>query len=110
MPLPERLTDLMIDRESYRVCRLLTSRDFVSFCRDRNIPVQTERLRHLERLGLFFPMLRIHRIDVVHKVEFLDGGTRYRDLGQLRPDESWDGDVQTSLQGSISAGASCKAG
>lgn len=99
MPLPERVTDLMIDREAYRVCRLLTSRDFVSFCRDRNIPVQTERLRHLERLGLFFPMLRIHRIDAVHKVEFLDGGTRFRDLGQLRPDEAWDGDVQTKLAG-----------
>src|SRR5258705_3280883 len=99
MPLPERVTDLIIDREAYRVCRLLSLRDFVSFCRDRNMPVQAERLRHLERLGLFFPMLRIYRIDVIHKVEFLDVGSRYHDFGELREGESWDGDVQTELAG-----------
>jgi hypothetical protein len=61
--------------------------------------VRAERLRQLERLGLFLPMLRIHRIDVPHKVEYLDDGRRYRDLGQLSEHEVWDGAIQTELAG-----------
>ena len=61
--------------------------------------VQAERLRQLERLGLVLPMLRIYRIDVPHKVEYLDDGRRYRDHGLLRQDESWDGPVRTELAG-----------
>lgn len=61
--------------------------------------VQPERLRQLERLGLFLPLLRIYRIDVPHKVEYVDEGRRYRDLGQLGENEGWDGAVRTELAG-----------
>ncbi|MGL4557725.1 MAG: hypothetical protein ACRCV5_09490, partial [Afipia sp.] len=90
-------TDFIIDREAYRVAALLSVREFVSFCRDRNMDVQPERLRHLERLGLFLPLLRIYRIDIVHKIELVDDGRRYRDLGEMREDEVWGGDVRTEL-------------
>jgi hypothetical protein len=94
---PDRTTDLLIDREAYRVCRLISQREFVSFCRDRNISVSDERLRQLERLKLFYPALRIYRIDVVHKVELLEEGRRYRDLGPLQENEVWSGDTRTEL-------------
>jgi phage tail protein X len=97
MPTPDRTADLLIDREAYRVCRLMPQREFVSFCRDRNISVSDERLRQLERLKLFYPTLRIYRIDVVHKVELLEEGRRYRDLGPLQENEVWSGDTRSEL-------------
>jgi hypothetical protein len=97
--LGQGILDTVIDREAYRVCPLLPSRNFVSFCRDRKMDVQAERLRHLERLGLFLPVLRICRIDVAHKVEFVDGERGYHDLGELHEGEAWEGDVQTELAG-----------
>jgi phage tail protein X len=97
--LPQAILNTLIDREAYRVCPLLPSGNFVSFCRARTMNVQAERLRQLERLGLVLPMLRIYRIDVPHKVEYLDDGRRYGDHGQLREDEAWDGAVRTELAG-----------
>lgn len=88
--------DLLVDREAYRVCRLMPQREFISYCRDRNIGVSDERLRKLERLKLFYPILRIYRFDVVHKVEFLEG-RQYRDLGPLHDNEIWSGDTRTEL-------------
>src|SRR6476469_2127711 len=64
--LPQGILNTLLDREAYRVCPLLPSGNFVSFCRARKMNVQAERLRQLERLGLVLPMLRIYRIDVPH--------------------------------------------
>jgi hypothetical protein len=99
MPPPDRIADLIIAREAYRVCPLMPQREFLSFCRDRNIKVSHERLRKLERLKLFYPVLRIYRIDVTHKIELLDGGARYRDLGELKENETWTGNTQAELAG-----------
>jgi hypothetical protein len=97
MPTLDRTADLLIDREAYRVCSLMPQREFVSFCRDRNVNVSTERLRNLERLKLFFPVLRIYRFDLIHKVELLEEGRRFRDLGPLQENEVWSGDTRTEL-------------
>jgi hypothetical protein len=83
----------------HRVCRLMPQREFVSFCRDRNVKVSDERLRRLEHLRLFHPILRIYRIDTVHKVELLDEGRQYRDFGALRENEVWSGDTRNELAG-----------
>jgi hypothetical protein len=61
--------------------------------------VSDERLRQLERLKLFYPTLRIYRIDVIHKVEYLEEGRRSRDLGSLQENEEWSGDTRTELAG-----------
>jgi hypothetical protein len=95
--LPQPVTASIVDREAYRVCPLLSSDNFVSFCRARKLNVQVDRLRHFERLGLFLPILRAYRFDITLKVEFVDGGQRYRELGELKPGEAWDGDVLTEL-------------
>jgi hypothetical protein len=99
MPTLAPTANFLIEREAYRVCRLMPQREFVSFCRDRNINVSDERLRQLERLKLFYPVLRIYRIDVVQKVELIEEGRRYRDLGPLRENETWTGDTRTELAG-----------
>jgi hypothetical protein len=77
----------------------LTQSDFIKFCNERNISVARERLMKLERLKLFFPMLRIYRIDTVFKIEYVEGGKRYRDLGGLKEGEEWKGDTRTRLAG-----------
>jgi hypothetical protein len=97
--LPQAILNALVDREAYRVCPLLTAGNFVSFCRARKMDVQAERLRQLERLGLFLPMLRIYRIDVPHKVEYVDDGRRYHDLGPLGENEAWDGALRNELAG-----------
>jgi hypothetical protein len=99
MLLPDRISSLLIDREAYRVCPLLAQSDFIRFCNDRNVGVARERLLKLERLKLFFPILRIYRIDTVFKVEYLEGGKRFRDLGDLKEGEEWKGDTRTRLAG-----------
>lgn len=97
--MPQGILNTLVDREAYRVCPLLPLGNFVDFCRARKMDVRAERLRRLERLGLFLPMLRIYRIDVPHKVEYLNDGRRYRDLGQVGEDDAWDGAIQTELAG-----------
>lgn len=99
MPPRDLAVNLLIEREAYRVCGLLPQREFVSYCRDRNISVSDERLRQLERLKLFYPTMRIYRIDVVHKVEYLEEGRRCRDLGSLQENEVWSGDTRTEFAG-----------
>lgn len=99
MRLPDRVADLLIDRQAYRICPLVRMSDFVQLCRDRNISAGPERLRKLEQLGLFYPVARIYRPDEVFKVEYVEGGTRYRDLGLIKDGEVWEGDTRTRLAG-----------
>ena len=99
MLLPDRISNLLIDREAYRVCPLLTQSDFIKVCNERNIKVAPERLRKLEQLKLFFPMVRIYCFDTVFKIEDVEDGKRYRDLGPLKQGEDWKGDTRTRLAG-----------
>jgi hypothetical protein len=43
MSSPTPQFDLLIERENYRVCRTMPQREFVSFCRDRNIGLSDTR-------------------------------------------------------------------
>jgi phage tail protein X len=97
MTVPEQIAAQLIEREAYRVCRLLPQREFVQYCKDRKVPVDDDRLRKLERLKLFYPLLRVFRIDMPIKVEYVEGGRRYRQLGPLRDGEVWNGDTRTEL-------------
>jgi hypothetical protein len=97
MSLPAQTLDLLIEREAYRVCGLLPQREFIQYCRDRKVIVDEDRLRKFERLKLFYPLLRVFRIDMTVKIEYVDGGKRFRDLGGLREGEVWNGDTRTEL-------------
>jgi len=89
--------DILIDREAYRVCRLLPAYEFVSFCKARGISIEHDRLRRFEKLGLFYPMMRVYRPDEIRKVEYIDGGKRYHDLGPLKEGEEWGGETRIEL-------------
>jgi len=97
MRIPKRVLDLLVERESYRVCHLQTTQDFVRFCSERGVTVDDRRLAHLERLGLFLPLLRIYKFDVIHKIEFVEDGKRYVDHGILDSGEHWSGDTKVEL-------------
>src|SRR6266496_594898 len=97
MRLPENISDLLVEREAYRICPLLSSSDFVRFCTDRGMYVSEKRLLKLERLGLFRPFLRIYMPDQIYKIEYIDEGKRYRELGPLANGEVWTGDTKTEL-------------
>ncbi|HLO75370.1 MAG TPA: TOPRIM nucleotidyl transferase/hydrolase domain-containing protein [Magnetospirillum sp.] len=97
MRFPEQFTNILIDREGFRACPLLSQSEFIRLCRDCGMSVDLTRLQKLERLGLFFPVLRIYRPDIKIKVEYVDGGRRYRDLGPLEEGENWTGDTISEL-------------
>jgi hypothetical protein len=97
MRLPADVTNFLFEHETFHVCHLLTGSDFERFCRDRNLSAPIQRLEKLERLRLLLPVLRIYRPDVVRKIELVDEGRRYRDLGGLKEGEVWTGDTQTEL-------------
>ncbi|WP_426409230.1 TOPRIM nucleotidyl transferase/hydrolase domain-containing protein [Bradyrhizobium ganzhouense] len=92
----QRFEDI-IEREAFRVCPLLPASNFISFCCNRNLKVDAERLRQLERVGLFLPLLRIYRIDITRKIKLLDGVQRFSYMDYLPKDEPWDGDVRVEL-------------
>ena len=82
----------MIRHDAFRAVPLLRARDFVSYCKARNVRIEWERLRQFERIGVFAPILRVYRPDVTVKIETVEGGYRYR--GTLGPDEQWDGETR----------------
>lgn len=90
----QMLVRTIIEREAYRVCRLMPSQDFLGFCRDRNMRIDAERLRRLERLGFFLPILRVHRIDVEHKIKLFEGEQTFNYMDLLPKGEPWEGDVR----------------
>ncbi|MBK3665084.1 hypothetical protein JJE66_28110 [Bradyrhizobium diazoefficiens] len=90
----ESFVSNIIEREAYRVCRLLPSHDFLSFCRERKMRLDAERPRQLERLGLFLPVLRVYRIDVEQKIKLLEGGQRFTYMDLLPKSEPWEGDIR----------------
>jgi hypothetical protein len=96
MKLPSDVFTALTAPSAYKVKRLLRAGEFAKFARDRGEHVDEARLRKLEQLGLFRPLLRIRRDDQVHKIETVDGN-RYRDLGPLEEGEAWSGDTRTEL-------------
>lgn len=74
-------------------CELLPVSTFVRFCADRGLNVSTRRLESLERLGIFYPMLRVRYPKIKVKVERVDK-TRVRHHGMLRDGEEWPGELQ----------------
>lgn len=97
MLIPPNIFSLLLEREAFHVCPLLDSHRFIQFCKDRAIPITPQRLGKFERLGVFAPFIRIFRPDQLHKVEYVDEGRRYRDLGYLKDGEDWKGETRAEL-------------
>lgn len=97
MHFPANLLDLLIDHDAFRVCRLMRTREFITYCKERNISVDADRLRQFERIGVFRPLLRAYSPAIWRKIETVEGG--YRDLGELEDREEWAGETQAELAG-----------
>lgn len=96
MEMPSNVLDALTTPAAYKVCRLLRASEFAKFGADRGLKVDEGRLRKLEQLGLFKPLLRIRQPDVTYKIETRDDET-FRFLGELTDDEVWDGETRVEL-------------
>lgn len=96
MEMPTNVFEALTQGSPYKVQRLLRASEFAEFCTKRDHPVTTERLRKLEQLGLFLPLLRVRKPDIKVKIERIDE-THYRDLGDLQEGENWDGETIIEL-------------
>jgi hypothetical protein len=84
----------LIEKEHFILCSFLTTNEFISYCKDRSINTSREQLEQLEKLGIFFPIARVKIPKIKIKIEYIDNGTRYKDLGILNDGEVWQGDVK----------------
>ena len=96
MKMPTEVFNLLTSPAAYKVKRLLSASDFAEFCCKRGEHVDNGRLRKLEQLGLFKPLLRIRRPDSIRKIQPSDAGY-YIDLGSLQEGEVWSGETGTEL-------------
>ena len=84
----------IIENESFIICPFLPMDRFVSYCRDREVQTSKEQLEQFEKLGIFYPIARVRYPKIKIKIEYIDEGKRYRDLGVLKDGEEWSGDLK----------------
>lgn len=95
MRLPTNLLDLMIHHDAFRVCRLLSEREFIEYCRKRGVKIDANRLRQFEKIGVFKPLIRVFRPEITYRIERVGAGFRYGD--PLLEGEIWEGETRTEL-------------
>ncbi len=83
----------ILENEYFIASQLLSTDRFLKFCTERGINISRELLEKLEELQLFYPLARVSLLKYKNKVEYIDGGKRYKDLGILKDDENWDGNT-----------------
>jgi hypothetical protein len=83
-----------LQQDAFAVCPMISAPDFVSFCKDRGINTSQEQLERFEKLGILYPIARMKRPWLTHKIEYIDEGRRYLDHGLLEEGESWPGDTR----------------
>jgi len=91
----------IVENESFIVCPLLTADRFIKYCKERGVKTSEEQLERFEELRLFFPVARVRYPIIKRKVEYLEDGVHYKDLGVLGDDEEWSGDVREEYGGFV---------
>jgi len=91
-----RTTNLkyLIENEFFIICPFLSTDRFISYCKDRGIETCREQLERFEKLGIFYPIARVHYRKIKIKVEYVDNDRGLRDLGMLSEGEEWSGDIR----------------
>ena len=56
---PKDAARLLLKDGGVFLCRLLSTKKFVDFCKKRDVSVSAQRLLNLEKLGLFRPIFRL---------------------------------------------------
>jgi hypothetical protein len=80
-----------MQQDAFAICPMLSARDFISFCKARGVSTSEDQLERFEKLGILYPLARVKRPWVTHKIEYIDEGRRYLDHGLLELGESWSG-------------------
>lgn len=84
----------LIEDELFIQCPLVSSGDFVNFCKERDFSVSEKDLELYEKLGIFYPTVRVEFPKFKEKIEYIENGARYRILGTLQEGEVWPGDTK----------------
>jgi len=84
----------LIEKEYFILCPFLTTDGFISYCKDRSINISRQQLAQFEKLGIFTPIARVKIPKIKIKIEYIENGKRYKDLGVLKDDEKWEGDIK----------------
>src|SRR4030042_6211454 len=84
----------LIEKEYFICCSLLTTDQFISYCKNRSIDTSRQQLEQFEKLGIFFPIARVKKPKLKIKIEYFENRTRCKDLGVLEDGEKWQGDVE----------------
>jgi len=84
----------IIANEFFITCQLLRANDFIKYCTERNISVSSEALEKFEKLGFFYPFVRVQYPKIKIKVEYVNDGKQYKYLGILKDGEKWLGDTK----------------
>jgi hypothetical protein len=83
----------LVEQDAFAVVDPLTPSAFVTFCKERKIDVDLEKLEKLERLRVFYPLARVEYPRIEVKIERV-GVDRVRFHGMLKDGESWDGELR----------------
>ena len=84
----------IIENEFFIICPFFPTDQFVLYCKDRGIQTSREQLEQFEKLEIFYPIARVRYPKIKIKIEYIDNGKRYRDLGVLKDGEEWSGDLK----------------
>lgn len=84
----------IIENEFFITCQLLRADDFIKYCTERDISVSNEELERFEKLGLFYPFVRVQYPKIKNKIEYVNDGKQYKYLGILKDGEEWLGDTK----------------
>jgi hypothetical protein len=83
----------LVEHDAFAVVQPLNASSFVTFCNERGVRIDVERLERLERLGIFYPLARIEYPRINVKVERV-GTDRVQFHGMLKEGETWDGELR----------------
>jgi hypothetical protein len=84
----------LIEKEYFITCPFLATDQFISYCKDRSINTSRQQLEQFEKLGIFFPIARVKIPKIKIKIEYIENGIRYHNLGVLKDGEEWNGDIK----------------
>jgi len=84
----------IIENEFFITCQFLTTDGFIKYCTERNISISREELEKFEKLGLFYPFVRVQYPKIKIKVEYINDGKQYKYLGILKDGEKWQGETR----------------
>lgn len=85
--------EYLVENELLVCCPLISSKQFVNYCKERDILISEQQLERFDELGIFKPIARFNYPKIKRKIEYLDNGKQYRSLGILQENEKWEGDI-----------------